>query len=54
MTNKMHAVNLSDNQIKMLIFAGSGGDIGTLHPSAARSLRYAVKALKQAREVKRS
>jgi hypothetical protein len=50
MANRMHRVNLSDNQLRMLIFVGNGGDIRTLHPTAARSLRYAVKALIKASE----
>lgn len=45
MTNKMHTVNLSTNQIMMLIYAGNGGRIELLNPGAARSLRYAVKTL---------
>jgi hypothetical protein len=43
-------VNLTEAQIKVLLFASGGGDIRTLHPTRARSLAYARKALQKAAE----
>jgi hypothetical protein len=48
MSNKSVRVNLTEAQIKVLLFAAGGGDISTLHPTRARSLGYALKALRKA------